>query len=170
MKQLHVSRNKNSGCVKYGNSLKNPLLWSLNSLYLYRFWAERSTLPTTSWEESRLCTIMESHTPLCQMTLKASSLSCSGSLTCQRFSWMFEVLYSIKSRSIVYTVTEPILQITNQTGASLLTEQTLPCAHYRNYRSSRQRDRIHSYQSTVWSSLDAGWQTSSQWVVLKLTL
>lgn len=68
--------------------------YSLKSLFLCRFWAEKSILPTTSWEESRSCTIMESLTQLCQMILRASSPSSSGSPICRRFVYLSE--YAIK--------------------------------------------------------------------------
>lgn len=46
----------------------------------------------------------------------------------------------------------------------LLSEQTLSCARHTNDWSRRQRDRIHSYKSTIWPPLDAGWKASPQWV------
>ena len=78
-------------CFSCNTQVPQIKSWKFESLLVYRFWAERSTPPTTSWEESRSCTTMEWLTPRCPMTLRASSPSCSGSPTCQRFGWICEV-------------------------------------------------------------------------------
>lgn len=117
-------------------------------VFLGRFWAEKFILPTTSWVGSKSCTIMESHTPQCQMTLRASSPSSSGSPTCRRFVRIVALLNHTNSWSISF----------------LLAEQAVPCSRYTDHRSRGQRDRIYSYKSSIWPPLDACRETSPQWV------
>lgn len=136
-----------------GPSLTLSELWvhrtlRFKSLMVHRFWADRCTPPTTSWEVSRSCTTMASHTPPCRTTLRASSPSSSGSPTCQRFGGMLDVGMLLTS-----------LSPTDHRGCRVLIEQTLAGACSDDNRPSRQGDRVHPLKGAVRPSLDAGWET-----------
>lgn len=96
-RQITAKKDKEVGTQMMASKCNLTSAKEMSSLYLHRFWAERSTLQTTSWEESRLCTITESLTPPCQMTLTASSQSSSGSPTCRRFMYCVIQIYILYS-------------------------------------------------------------------------